>query len=157
MKKLKLVLLLLIASSFTRAFDINDDISSAIRNGDAKQLVSYIKGSLDLTIGSQESVYSKTQAEQILRDFFLKNKPKAFEILHKGSSKEGKLYVIGTMVSGSGKTFRTSFYFKHVSDSYIIQELRFGNRVSPSIYIFSCSSPRIFKIYLYCINFNLCG
>src|SRR5438477_121169 len=92
MKFLKLPLLLLMLSSFMTVADIYDDISGAIRAGNAKQLVAFVGGNIDLTIGSQEAVYSKTQAEQILRDFFGKNSPKSFTILHKGASKEGTQY-----------------------------------------------------------------
>jgi len=125
MRKLRLTVILIIATSFVGLTDIYEDISSAIRNGDARRLISYIGASVDLTIGTQEAVYSKAQAEQILHEFFSKNTPKSFTILHKGSSKEGIMYAIGTLVSASGKTFRTSFYFKHSPNSNLIQELRF--------------------------------
>ena len=125
MNKLKFILLLLVTCSFITVADIYDDISNAIKTGNSKQLAAYIGGNIDLTIGSQEAVYSKVQAEQILRDFFTKNAPKSFTILHKGASKEGNSYAIGTLVTNSGKTFRTSFYFKHSANSYVIQEIRF--------------------------------
>jgi len=125
MKPFKLATLLLVLSSFISIADIYDDISNAIRTGNAKQLVAFVGGNIDLTIGTQEAIYSKVQAEQILRDFFTKNTPKTFTILHKGASKEGTQYAIGTFVSTSGKTFRTSFYFKHTDNTYVIKELRF--------------------------------
>lgn len=125
MKKLNLAVLSLMLCSFISIADIYDEISNAIRTGNAKQLVAYIGPNVDLTIGSQEAVYSKVQAEQIIRDFFSKNPPKSFTVLHKGSSKEGTQYAIGNLVTASGKSFRTSFYFQHTDNSYIIKELHF--------------------------------
>src|ERR1051325_2245072 len=99
-KSLKLSLLLLfISASLYAAFDIFDTISSAIRSGDAKQLSHYFNNSVDLTILNQEEVYSKAQAEQIIKDFFSKNTPKSFSIIHNGLSKEGSKYAIGNMLT----------------------------------------------------------
>jgi hypothetical protein len=125
MKLLKLPALVILLSSFMTTADIYDDISNSIRAGNAKQLAGFVGANIDLTIGSQEAVYSKTQAEQILRDFFTKNAPKSFTILHKGASKEGTQYAIGTYLSSNGKSFRTSFYFKHSDNAYVIKELHF--------------------------------
>src|SRR4051812_32248278 len=101
MKKLKWLAMFFMLCSFMNIADIYDDISNAIRSGNAKQLVTYVGANIDLTIGSQEAVYSKAQAEQILRDFFAKNPAKSFTVLHKGASKEGTQYAIGTYVSES--------------------------------------------------------
>ena len=105
--------------------DIYDEVSNAIRSGDSKQIAAYFGTSVDLTIMTQEEVYSKTQAELVLRDFFSKNLPKTFSLLHKGSSKEGTLYAIGSLTTVKGKVFRASFFLRKSGDKYFIQELRF--------------------------------
>jgi hypothetical protein len=119
------VLLLSLISIFNAFADINDDISNAIRSGDAKVVATYFNTTIDLTLISQEDVYSKTQGEQLLKDFFTKNPPKSFSLDHKGSSREGTLFSIGTFVSSNGKTFRVSFTLKMLQGRYTIQELRF--------------------------------
>jgi hypothetical protein len=108
-----------------KALDIYDEISNAICSGDSKQIALYFGNNIDLTLMNQEDVYSKAQAEQIVKDFLGKNAPKSFSILHKGSSKEGTLYAIGSLVTVNGKTFRTSFFVKMSSGKYLIRELRF--------------------------------
>ena len=108
--------------------DINDDISTAIRSGDARQIASFFNTSVDLTIMSQEDVYSKAQAESLVRDFFSKNPVKSFTIVHKGSSKDGILFMVGNYVSANGKTFRTSIVMKSTQGKYLVQELRFENQ-----------------------------
>lgn len=128
MKKIKrnIFLLLLITSLF--AFDIYDDISNSIRNGNANQLSTFFGNSIDLTILDKENIYSKAQAELILKDFFSKNPPKSFNILHKGSSPEGTHYVIGHLIAVSGKIFRTSYHFKINDGKTILLELRLENK-----------------------------
>ena len=124
MKKTTLFVLVLSLSSKVIAIVIYDEISNAIRSGDSRQVSTFFGSSLDMTIGNQEDVYSKAQAELILRDFFSKNSPKTFTVNHKGSSKEGTLYAIGTLTTMNGKSFRTSFYLKSSGGKYILQELR---------------------------------
>ena len=58
-------------------------------------------------------------------DFFLKNQPRSFTIIHKGESKEGARYAIGSLVTNSGQVYRTYFYMKQQGNTAIIQELRF--------------------------------
>ena len=115
---------LLVSSSFW-GFDVCDEISGAIRAGDSKQLASHFANTIDLTIMNREDTYSKIQAELIVRDFFSKNPPKSFSMVHKGTSKEGTLYGIGTLTTAKGATFRTSFFAKQSGEKYFIQELRF--------------------------------
>jgi len=128
MKSFKIFVLFLLFTASTKALDIYDEIANAIRSGDSKQIAMYFGNSIDLTIMNQEDVYSKAQAELIVKDFLYKNSPKTFSILHKGSSKEGTLYAIGNLVTLNGKTFRTSFFVKMGAGKYIIQELRFESQ-----------------------------
>jgi len=126
MKRIKLIALILFAfCSTVWAMDIYDEVATAIRSGDSKQLATYFGSSVDLTVINQEDVYSKAQAELIVKDFFARNPPKSFTLLHKGSSKEGTVYGIGNLQSTNGKNFRTSFFLKMSSGRYLIQELRF--------------------------------
>ena len=125
-KSLRLSLILtLISFSLFAALDIFDNISSAIRTGDARQLSRFFNTNVDLTILNQEEVYSKAQAEQIVKDFFSKNTPKTFTIIHNGLSKEGSKYAIGNLVTIQGVNYRTYLYIKQSGGTEYIQELRF--------------------------------
>ncbi len=94
MKKILAILFVfLFAGSFATA-DIFDDIANSLRSGDARAVSRFFGNTVDLTIINQEEVYSKMQAEQILRDFFSKNTPRSFNIIHQGV-KEGARYAIG--------------------------------------------------------------
>jgi hypothetical protein len=126
MKKLTLLFFLLITvATFA---DVYDEIGNAIRAGDAKQIANYFNTSVDLTIVNQEDVYSKVHAELLVKDFFSKNPPKSFTVVHKGSSKEGTLFAVGNVTTTNEKTFRVSFVLKSSQGKYVIQELRFENQ-----------------------------
>ena len=117
--------LLLAASSLFATSDIYNEISDAIRSGDARAVARFFSSTVDLTILQQEEVYSKAQAEQVLRDFFSKNTPKSFSLIHKGVSKEGAKYAIGNLVTSNGTQYRTYFFVKQTTSGEVIQELRF--------------------------------
>jgi len=96
-------------------------IEVAIKAGNAAELAKLMHSSIDLTIPGNEGVYSKTQAELILKDFFSKNNPLEYKTLHKGSSKDGARYCIGNLKTDKGM-FRAYFYMKKKGDEYFIHE-----------------------------------
>ena len=124
MKKITTILTFILIVNSTFAIDVFDEIAFAIRSGDAKQLATFFGPTIDLTILNREDIYSKAQAEQVIKDFFSKNSPKTFTILHTGSSPEGTLYAIGNLIASNGKIFRTSFYVKSSGGKNLLQELR---------------------------------
>lgn len=125
-KKIGLVLYVLVCSiSAIAAVDIYENIANAIRSGNAEQISMYFNTNVDLTIGNKEEVYSKAQAEQILKDFFAKNTPRSFTLIHQGLSKEGAKYAIGNLTTQQGNNYRTYFFIKQSGRSEYIQELRF--------------------------------
>lgn len=124
MRKTLIIICFFITPLFSIA-DIYAEISTAIRSGNSKQLAAYFNTNVDLAILSQEEVYSKAQAEMILKDFFSKNTPKSFTIMHKGTSKEGAMYGIGKLTTTAGINYRIYFFIKQTSGKNYIQELRF--------------------------------
>ena len=105
-------------------FDIVDNIANAIRSGNAKEVAKFFDTSVEITILDKESVYSKVQAEMVLRDFFSKNPVQSFEVVHRGNSGEGSSYGIGPLKS-SNQSFRVYFYVKQKGTASTIQEMRF--------------------------------
>jgi hypothetical protein len=128
MKTAKILIFTLFFVFNAFAGDIYDEISNAIRSGDAKQVASYFGNNVDLTLINKEDVYAKAQAELLLKEFLSKNPPKTFTVAHKGSSNEGTLFAIGTYTSVNGKNFRVSFNLKMIQGKYILQELRFESQ-----------------------------
>lgn len=117
-------LLLVIPVAVFSNFDIVDSIANAIRSGNSKEVAKFFDSSVEITILDKESVYSKVQAEMVLRDFFSKNPVQSFEVVHRGNSGEGSFYGIGPLKS-SNQSFRVYFYVKQKGSASAIQEMRF--------------------------------
>lgn len=130
----KLIFISLIACMFSldvSGEDIPRVIVSAFGSGDASALAGYFNSTIELTINNKEEIYSKTQAEVILKDFFAKNPPKSFSILHQGG-KESSKYAIGNLKTAKG-SYRITFLLKSVNSKIFIHQLRIENSNVESI------------------------
>jgi hypothetical protein len=103
--------------------DTNKQIVAALTAGNAAALSGYFNSMVDLGISGNEETYSKTQATQILKDFFTKNPVKSVKITRQGSSTDGSQFSIGEMQAGAG-TFRIYYLLKKVSGKFLIQQLQ---------------------------------
>lgn len=102
--------------------DIGNDIAAAIRTGNARQLSVFFNNNVDLTVLGKEEMYSKAQAEQILRDFFSKNPPRSFNLKHHSSNPTAAQYGIGTYVNTLNARFRIYFLIKKIGNQSFIQQ-----------------------------------
>lgn len=128
MRKISILLIILIAHTFAFALNQNgivENIETAIRNGDATVLKTYSNNTIDLVVPGNEGTYSKTQAEQILKQFFTTNKPASYTHKQQGSSQGGSIFVIGMLKTNNNKEFRIYFLLKKVNDNFVIQQLQF--------------------------------
>jgi hypothetical protein len=91
--------------------------------GNAAELAKHFNSSVELVILENEDVYSKQQAEQILKSFFEKNKVKSFTLLHQGG-KEGAQYAIGNLETTSSKVYRVYFLVKESGGQPLIHQMR---------------------------------
>lgn len=124
MRRVLLVLLLSSPLAVLSNFDIIDSIATAIRNGNSKEVARFFDSNVEITIVDKESVYSKVQAEMVLRDFFAKNPGRSFDLIHKGTSGEGSAYGIGTLKTPN-QSFRVYYFVKQKNGNSFIQEMRF--------------------------------
>ncbi len=115
------VFLILSMSAFTGG-DITDEIALAVKSGNSKEISSHFTDNIDLKVLQQEDVYSKAQAELIVKDFFLKHTVKSFEIDHK-SVKNDTQFAIGKLETSAGK-FRVYFLIKKSAGILKIQQFR---------------------------------
>lgn len=128
MKKIRVLLAVIILGIATGAnafpiFDIPPKIFDAMKVGNAIEISKHFNSSVELVILDKEDVYSKQQAEQILKNFFDKNKTKNFTLLHQGG-KEGAQYAIGNLETVSGKTYRVYFLVKESGGKPLIHQMR---------------------------------
>lgn len=121
--KNKAIVLLLIVSTFSLSLtiDVADLVSTAIREGNSKNISAHFIERIDLKVIEKEDVYSKEQAEMILKDFFSKHPVKSFSIAHKSEPKNGSQYFIGTLTTTNG-VFRINFLSKTTDGKTLIQQ-----------------------------------
>ena len=126
MKNLRLKLLSLLISFFvfsTVLFaQIPDEIVVSIQNGNDTGLAAFFNENVELVVQAHDDVYSKSQAQQIVAEFFKSNKPKQFSIIHQGG-KDGARYAIGSLITNTG-TFRVYFLLKSKNNNSYIHQLR---------------------------------
>ena len=115
--------LLIIFTSIVNANPVSDDLVMAFTKGNSNAIASQFGTSVDLSIPGNEGVFSQTQARLILKTFFLKNKPSAFNVVHNGDSKNNSHYSIGHLTTLKG-TFRTYVLYKEVDKKVTILELK---------------------------------
>lgn len=123
-----LILILSFAFPFSMSNPMTQNISiitKAIGDGDAATLGNYFDNSVELTILDKQDVLDKTKATDALKSFFLKNKPRAYNMVHQGTSKgNASHYTIGDMQTASGN-YRVYLYYKSAGgDKIQIQEMR---------------------------------
>ena len=101
---------------------IPNDIIKSIRAGNAARLSSYFNSSVQLVILEKGNVYSRSQAAMIMKDFFKKNPPKGFTIIHQGG-KANAHYGIGLLKTDK-QTFRIYLLIKPDGNKSFIHQLR---------------------------------
>jgi len=100
-----------------------DDITVAIRLGNAGELSRYLDSRVDLSLPEKSDTYSKIQAEMIIRDFFFTNGVRNFLIKKRGSN-NGSEFCVGVLQTRNGD-YRTTLLTKQKGDKQLLQELRF--------------------------------
>lgn len=97
-------------------------IAKALSSGDAVALAEYFDENVELIVFDEEGIYSKSQAEQVVKKFFVEYPPKSFKLVHKGTNNKALHFCIGDMQI-DGETYRVSFYLKQTDKGLLIQEL----------------------------------
>ena len=122
-----LILILSFVAPFSLSSQLAENISiitKAIGDGDAATLGNYFDASVELTILDKQDVLDKTQATEAVKSFFLKNKPRSYNMVHQGTSKgNASHYTIGDLQTASSN-YRVYLYYKSAGDKVLIQEMR---------------------------------
>ena len=105
--------------------DALNTVKSALRAGSAKDLARWFSPTIDLGVDGDKQSYSTTQAEFVVRDFFAKNPPTAFEFIHQGASDAAAPYAIGRYVAKTG-SFRVLIKMKNQRGTMLIDNLDFA-------------------------------
>jgi len=101
-----------------------DDITGAIRVGNAGELSRFLDSRVDISLPEKSDTYSKIQAEMIIRDFFTTNGVQNFLVKHRGTNGGKSEFCVGVLQTRNGD-FRTTLFVKQKGDKQLLQELRF--------------------------------
>jgi hypothetical protein len=104
--------------------DVLAAVKVALRSGSAKDVAHFFGPTIDLGIDGNKQNYSQTQAEFVVRDFFAKNPPTAFEFVHQGASDSGTPYAIGRY-STKAASYRVFIKLKNQKTGLLIDNLDF--------------------------------
>jgi hypothetical protein len=127
MKKFYKRTILFILSFFT-ALVVNaqalEDVTNGIRSGNETAVSKYFDNTVAITISNNQSIYSKAQAEIVLKDFFNKNQVKDFTVKQGGPSGENAKYAVGTLTTSNG-VFQIYLVMRLKNNDYVLREIRF--------------------------------
>ncbi len=121
-RNIALVCCLTTSLSFTPSYTI-DDVTGAMKSGNADVLSRYFDSMVDITLHDKSHAYSRSQAEAIIRDFFKCYGVESFRVTHKGIN-NGAEYCVGELKTKHG-VFQASAFMKSRSQKQVLQELRF--------------------------------
>ncbi|HRD37262.1 MAG TPA: DUF4783 domain-containing protein [Bacteroidia bacterium] len=93
----------LFVSTFFNAFDVTDDVVTAIKSGKSSELVKFFDEKLSVKILNQEDLLSKSQAEANIKFFFEKHTVKNFIVSHSNSVNANVQFITGTLETSAGK------------------------------------------------------
>jgi hypothetical protein len=100
---------------------VPEGIVLSFKAGNAEELSKFFHTNVELIILEDEDVYSRSQAEQIIRKFFSEHKPEAFKIIFEGG--ENSRYAIGSLTTQE-KTYRVYILMKKQDGTPFIHQLR---------------------------------
>ncbi len=104
------------------ASGIIDSVSSAFKEGSSSKIAKHFNPTIEMELLEEENMFSKAQAELLLKDFFGKYTPTSFKVNHQGT-KSNTSFAIGTLITKSG-IFRVSIFIKSENDKMLIHQLR---------------------------------
>ncbi|WP_257670623.1 DUF4783 domain-containing protein [Parapedobacter tibetensis] len=113
----------LMMTSLANINDVIDDIASCIRTANTKELSKYFSSTVSMTLLNDEGIYSRVQAEIILRDFFNRNTPTSVKLAHRLDSNPNFRYVVLNLET-SKDTFRVSYKLTNNDNSFQVTEFR---------------------------------
>jgi len=98
--------------------NVPEGLIEAFKTGDSKEIAIHFGVSVEMEILGEENVYTKTQAEQVIKQFIEQHPVSGFSLLFEGG-KDSSKYAIGKLMTKKGN-FRINLLVKN----QIVIELR---------------------------------
>ncbi|MBS9768895.1 MAG: DUF4783 domain-containing protein [Flavobacteriaceae bacterium] len=121
MKKILLIFIVIFSVSVTLMANLPSGISKGFKSADAQELSKYFEPTLELSVNGKQSMYSKAQATQVLRDFFNANNPTGLVEKHSGGRGNSQFSVFA-FSTGTDK-YRATVFFKGSGEDAKISQI----------------------------------
>lgn len=105
-----------------------DDVVAGLRVNKVQAFVKYFDPIVPITINNVENAYSSIQAEQVLKDFLVKNPPKDLIIINSGATDGTSKFIIGNLVTATGSYSVYILMKQKSSGNYVLQEIRLNRQ-----------------------------
>ena len=100
-KIMTVTFMFLLMATVAYSQDVVQEASNAFRTGDAVKLVQVMSDKVQIVLDGHQQQVTKDVAREKLSDFFNRNKPSAFSVIHQ-SQKGAAGYMIGQLKTQSG-------------------------------------------------------
>jgi hypothetical protein len=97
---------------------IGDDLKS----GDAATFAQWFAEDMEVDVMGNAGVCSRSQARQLMKNFYERYTPKSFSIVHMSGSLPMR-YCIGNLIAG-GERFRVTLFVKTQRETHQLQQIR---------------------------------
>ena len=114
------IILMFPVLSYAQTDKLPADIVLSFEAGNAAELAKHFHTNVELIILEEEDVYSRSQAEQIIRKFFSEHKPSAFKVIFEG---EKSRYAICSLETSKAR-YRVYILMKKQDNKPLIHQLR---------------------------------
>lgn len=101
-----------------------EEVVNAIKNNRIEDLSKFFDNIVPVTINNNQTIYSRNQAEAVLKDFFERNIPKDFLIMDNGSPNNTSKFIIGSLITPSGNKYNVYILMKQKDSNFYLQEIR---------------------------------
>ncbi|MFV0505626.1 MAG: DUF4783 domain-containing protein [Bacteroidales bacterium] len=98
-------------------------LNKGLAEGKVEHIYAFLNENVELTVLDYDDVCSNNQAKQVLENFFKKNKPTEYKVIHIGGEVP-KFYVVGTMQVVGNQDYRVYFLMKEIESIPRIYQLR---------------------------------
>lgn len=102
-----------------------EDMVNAIKTNRVGDMEKYFDNFVPITINNSQTLYSRNQAVEVLRDFFDKNSPRDFTVMDNGSPDNSSKFVIGSFNTPGGVKYNVYILMK-LKGTFLLQDLRFN-------------------------------
>lgn len=100
-----------------------DAIAAAISTGKAPELARYFADQMDLKVLDQENLYSRAQAELILKDFYAKHPVQSFRVAHASHPRNDSQFMSGTLNTSNG-SYRVHVLMRNTGAGWAVTQVR---------------------------------